>query len=406
MIWGIQITQTSIPDATEQIALPKLVKIDDAKKTTNAVQRGIAAATSATTAYLDVVRDFYWTYSKPQSREEVPTIFLRERKLKVNALINQLKYSLGFTPGTISDATRKAASLLNDLKTSQPNFYNDIAPIASIIQNGLKATDQAVGAVKTVVDKVNNSFFVDDNETLRASNWLKPYRGLYTSEPTGWEFLFPYFDDKFEQHGNQFSETGQGAGIATGFLTQATETIQGIAEFAGFLSSPQNITYIERAKFFNYPTEGDEISFSFPLINTGSVDYNDVINNWQLIFLLLYNNKPGRISPTTIEQPVIYEVEIPGVKFYPFCYISAIDIKFQGSRRELPIQLPIAQEQVGLNAAGSAVDISQQATTKTINTIVPDAYYVTITLKSLLGNTKNFMYHLIDNGEQTRVGTR
>lgn len=403
MIWGVQITQTSIPNATQQIALPKLVKIDDAKKTTNAVQRGIAAATAATTAYLDVVRDFYWTYSKPQSREEVPTIFLRERKLKVNALINQLKYSLGFVTGTVRDDLKGAASLANSTKTTQRSLYNDTV---GVIESALSTADQALGVAEKYVNKFNNLFYADDNETLRASNWLKPYRGLYTSEPTGWEFLFPYFDDKFEQHGNQFSESGQGAGIATGFLTQATDAIAGIAEFAGFLASPQNITYIERAKFFNYPTEGDEITFSFPLINTGSVDYNDVVNNWQLIFLLLYNNKPGRISPTTIEQPVIYEVEIPGVKFYPFCYISAIDIKFQGSRRELPIQLPIAQEQVGLNAAGAAVNISEQATTKTINTIVPDAYYVTITLKSLLGNTKNFMYHLIDNGEQTKVGTR
>lgn len=403
MIWGIQLTQTSIPNAIEQIALPKLVKIDDARKTTNAAQRGIAAAASTSTAYLDVVRDFYWTYSKPQSREEVPSIFLRERKLKVNALINQLKYSLGFFTGLVRDDVRGAANLANSTKTSQPSFYNDVV---GVVTGGLNTADQALATADKYVNKFNDLFFKDENETLRASPWLRPYRGLYTSEPTGWEFLFPYFDDKFEQHGNQFSETGQGAGLATGLLTQASDFLAGISEVAGFLASPQNITYIERAKFFNYPTEGDEITFSFPLINTGSVDYSDVVNNWQLIFLLLYNNKPGRISPTTIEQPVIYEVEIPGVKFYPFCYISGIDIKFQGSRRELPIQLPIAQEQVGFNAGGIATNIGNQATSKTINTIVPDAYYVTITLKSLLGNTKNFMYHLIDNGEQTKVGSR
>jgi hypothetical protein len=72
----------------------------------------------------------------------------------------------------------------------------------------------------------------------------------------------------------------------------------------------------------------------------------------------------------------------------------------------LPITLPYNEQQPGFNSAGTAVTVDNQSSFKTINAIIPDAYLVTITLKSMLGNTKNFMYHLIDRGDRTRVGTR
>lgn len=396
MIWGIQNVQPSVSKASAEIALPKLVKVDSAKSVTSSAKRGVGAAVASTSSYLDVVRDFYWTYSKPGAREEVPTIFLKEKRLKVNALISQLKYTLGFTGGLIQDDIQAVRDIV------QRSFTNDIASVITPVLDGART---AVGTVDKFVQQINDQVFYDDNSTLRSSHWLKPYKGLYVTEPTGWEFNMPYFDDKFETHGNQFSESGT-TNPMSGLIQAATAGLTTIAEIAGTLTQPQNITYIERAKAFNFPTDGDDITVSFPLINTGSVDYNDVINNWQLIFLLLYNNKPGRISPTTIDQPVIYEVEIPGVKFYPYCYISSIDIKFQGARRELPIQIPYSEEQPGFNAAGEAIGVSEATATRTINTIVPDAYYLTINLKSLIGSTKNFMYHMIDNGERTKVGTR
>jgi hypothetical protein len=406
MIWGIQNVQTSVSKAVAEIALPRLVKIDSAKSTTSSPSRGIAAAVASSSSYLDVVRDFYWTYSKQEAREEVPTIFLKEKRLKVNALISQLKYTLGFVGGTIQDDIQKAADLINSNKTTQASYYNDVAGVVVTALGGAKNAVAGATALETKLEKQFGLLsLMDDNDTIKSSHWLQPYKGLYITEPTGWEFNMPYFDDKFETHGNQFSESGT-VNPMSGLIQAATAGLTTIAEIAGTLTQPQNITYIERAKSFNFPTDGDDITIAFPLINTGSVDYNDVINNWQLIFLLLYNNKPGRISPTTVDQPVIYEVEIPGVKFYPYCYISSIDIKFQGARRELPIQIPYSEEQVGFNAAGKAIGVDQAASTRTINTIVPDAYYVTINLKSMVGNTKNFMYHMIDNGDRTKVGTR
>jgi hypothetical protein len=395
MIWGIQSSQPSNVSGSANAVLPDLVPlINNSSSSTGTAARGIAAAAANQATYLDVVKNFYWTYSKPESRDEVPSIYLKEKRLKVNAIVSQLKYSLGFAAAEASDAVSKLNSLITNV--GGKNFFTDIAT---------SLTSGAVEVGQNLSDAISSLIPADDNATLRTSPALRPYRGLYITEPTRWEFLLPYFDDKFETQGNQFSSEGVTNALG-GIIQTGANIATEVAEISRSLLNPTSITYIERAKFFNFPTDGEEITFSFPLINTGSLDYNDVINNWQLIFLLLYNNKPGRLSPTLVEQPVIYEVEIPGVKYLPFCYISTIDIKFQGSRRELPISIPYAEQQSGFNAAGQAIDLQNVTETKTINTIVPDAYLVTITLKSMLGGTKNFMYHMINSGDITTVGTR
>jgi len=398
MIWGIVNTQPEQPGTTSEVTLPTLTRINDGSDATTATGRGIAAAVS-TSSYLDIVKDFYWTYSKPESREEVPVIYLKEKRLKVNALVSQLKYSLGFAAQEASQAVGTLTSFGASL--GLPSLFLDVAGNVGRTVTG--AAQTVSDAIQELLERGGTA--IDNNSTLATSPWLKPYQGLYITEPTNWEFLFPYFDDKFETQGNQFSSEGVTNAMAGVFQAAAGVTME-VAEIAGSINNPTNITYIERAKFFNFPTDGDEISFSFPLINTGSVNYSDVVNNWQLLFLLLYNNKPGRKSATQIDQPVIYEVEIPGVRFLPFCYIASIDIKFQGARRELPISIPYSEQQVGISNTGSVVNVNSISTYKTINTIIPDAYYVTITLKSMLGNTKNFMYHMIDKGDRTRVGVR
>lgn len=391
MIWGISSKQTALNQVGGVIDLPRLEPITDVNNSANQTARGVAAAAVTPSSYLNVVRDFYWTYSKPESRQEVPSIYLKEKRLIVNALVSQLKYSLGFAPDEASAAAAKLQQTATNL-VGQNVFLDTVGALA---QAGISAGSELSSQIGALIPDDNNS-------TIRNSNWLQPYAGLYITEPTSWEFLLPYFDDRAEHQGNIFSTEG-----STNALAGAVQTLGNIAgeiaEVAAAIQNPTGITYIERAKFFNFPTDGEEISFSFPLINTGSLSYDDVINNWQLLFLLVYNNKPGRRSATQIEQPVIYEVEIPGVKFLPYCYMSSIDIKFQGSRRELPISVPFTEQQPVSNGAGGVTNVNIATSSKDIIAIIPDAYFVTITLKSMLGNTKNFMYHMIDSGNRTVV---
>jgi len=352
---------------------------------------------------VDVVSDFYWTYSKLQeSRQEVPKIYLKELKLKANALVSQLKYSYGVTKEGVTAA-------LNALPDEAKNS------IISLLG----------GTVSKAEDYVQSKFpsTVDSNPVYSKNPYLNPYKNLYITEPTGWEFVMPYFQDYNNMQSNTFSTDASNPFV--GILSKAAEGMTDIASTISMLREPTKISFVEKSKFYNYSDEGDEFSFMFPLINTGSVSFNDVIRNWELIFLLLYNNKPSRKNLSIIEPPVLYQVEIPGVKFLPFCYISRISVDFQGSRRELAFNLSYI-ENLNLdeslppktpsggffnnllnrfnNAPSVVRGFVNSQTPRNIKAIIPDAYVINITVKSLITESKNFMYSILNN--ESLVTTR
>lgn len=121
---------------------------------------------------------------------------------------------------------------------------------------------------------------------------------------------------------------------------------------------------------------GRAINFRFPLLNT--MDPQDVSRNWQLIYGLIYQNRPGRVSKSIIDQPVIYEVSIPGVAYMPYAFIQRFSVRFLGSRRLMSIDVPIYDEN------------DNQLTN--ITTTVPDAYEVEITVQGLNDETRNMLY--------------
>jgi len=277
---------------------------------------------------------------------------------------------------------------------------------------------------KTGIGKKTSEFFnqfdaLQDNNDIYDNNpYLRPYRNLYITEPTGWQFVFPYFENYSGLQANAFSDDAPNPFL--GILKKAAEGLTDLASTAAILRGPASISFVEKSKFYSYSTDGEDITFTFPLINTGSVSFEDVIRNWELLFLLLYNNKPARRNTALIDPPNIYQVEIPGVKFLPFCYVSSIAVEFQGTRRELTFDLsyidnlnlesalPTFQGGIG-NAVGGVIrnflnnkvtevkGFFNQPIRKKMTTIIPDAYLVKVTLKSLIADSKNFMYSIINN---------
>lgn len=367
---------------------------------------GIAATTSNSQGgVVNVVKDFYWTYSKlNEGRQEVPRIILNEKRLKSNALISQLKYSFGVSKAGVRQ-------FINNLPTNMSN------PLNSFLKKSITTVRESE-AGQAVTNYVNNLPFLQDNNEVYSSNpYLLPYQNLYITEPTGWTFIMPYFDNYNNAAANTFSND-IGGSTALSFLKQGVDLVTDIADTFSALNNPTQITFVERAKFYNYPTEGEEFSFSFPLINTGSATYEDVIRNWELLFLLLYNNKPSRKNVSVIDPPVIYQIEIPGVKFLPFCYISAITVEFQGSRRELSFDLNV-QDQLNVDVSvpitgptqpGSPQDFivrgfNNNNVFRNITTIIPDAYMVKIAVKSFLPESKNFMYSVLNKKSLVTTNT-
>ena len=228
---------------------------------------------------VDVVKSFYWTSSKlDAARQEVPRIILSEKRLKSNALISQLKYSFGVTRSNV-------AGIVNNLPD---NLSNPLQKWASKTVNAAANTE----AGQAMSDYYNSLDFLQDNNDIYKTNpYLIPYQNLYITEPTGWEFILPYFDNYNNSALNAFSND-MGGSTGLSFLKQGVDIATDIADITSVLRSPTQITFVEKAKFYNYPTEGEEFTFGFPLINTGAATFSDVVRNWQLLFLLLYNNKP------------------------------------------------------------------------------------------------------------------
>jgi hypothetical protein len=367
---------------------------------------------------VNVVRDFYWTYSKPgdTSRAEVPKVILTERRLKTNALVAQLKYSLTNIANPASSIASNAAKTFGAISSVFSDYLGS-GTVSKAITTGINATGSGVGAVAnftagvaTEAANVANSFYNrldigDNNPTVNSNPLLQPYQSLYITEPTNWVYMLPYFTDNQATQGNSFSDTGSPMkGILGGLANAAVEKATGLSENLSTLASPTQVTFVEKTKFFQYDSDGsgaETVDIEFPLINTGSVSYDDVVRNWQLLYLLIYQNRPGKTGINTVDQPVIYQVEIPGTKFFPYCYMQSINIDFVGSRREMPITVPSAA------AITNSTQTSQSVIngTQTINTVIPDAYKVRITLKSLTANTRNFMAYMLSTHNIIETGT-
>jgi hypothetical protein len=380
-LWGFVNNNTGLGSVSQPtLSLPTIKPVSVANSTNTGV--------GATTTQINVVRDFYWTYSKlGEARQEVPRVILTERKLRTNALVSQLKYSLGetFNNSTVTLANIQQFASNNN----QPNISDFIGKLKN-------AAAAAPDQIDTFIGRFTDQFGDDNNPTVNKSKWLEPYRNLYLTDPTGWVYVLPYFDNNYANQANSFSESGKVGGLgdaAAPLLGMVTEA----AEVTASINAPTQITYIEKTKFYNYPTEGEDINIEFPLINTGEVTYDDVIKNWQFLFLLVYQNRPGKTGKNTVDQPVIYQVEIPGTKFFPFCYITAITIDFMGSRREMTINVPTSNSTSSFlgDVAGQFLGYTSGSTP--MKAIIPDAYRVRISLKSMTANTKNFMQHMISN---------
>ena len=222
------------------------------------------------------------------------------------------------------------------------------------------------------------------------SDVLRPYEGLYITEDTKFLYNFPYFSDAQNYVSNFFGDyddvMSRGGLDPIGAASLAEGLREGSSRLSGVVNFDAPGIYIEKPKFFNFKETGEEISFSLPLINTGWATFDDVSRNWQLMYMLAYQNRPNRKTRNLIDPAVIYEIIIPGVRFYPYAYISEMAINFVGARRRMELRVPVAGGQ------------------RTISTIVPDAYVIDIKLTTLVSETQNFLYALLHD-KQDKITT-
>ena len=336
--------------------------------------KGQISGSIYTTSPIDVVSDFQWTKNPKQARDDVPAIFLTEKRISVNSNISNLANSTFAIAGSDTVSTTLAGAVATTFAAARL-FTNPYLIAGSVIAGAVIASTlkETVEFAFDQVQKLTGTALTFDDPIL------KPYNYLYITQPTWFVYKLPYFDNSYVDNSLTFGGADQN------LLGDATNIIGNIAAgLAGGTNIIKPGTYIETSQQFAMADKGRTINIKFPLLNTGSVE--DIQQNWQLLFGLIYQNRPGRETRSIIDLPVIYEVTLPGVVYMPYAYISSLSIKFLGSRRLLKIQPPID----GIPP---------------FDTIIPDAYEVNITIQGLNDETKNFIYTAIAGGSNSRVTT-
>jgi hypothetical protein len=347
---------------------------------------------------IDVVSNFQWTKSPQTARYNTPYITLTEKRLLMNSNIANLANSVFAGAGSIGtllgqqglvqqgidagpESINAAAQALENLPQTISNSSNSIVNNAitqSIVNNQYtKAlTDAASSGLK--------SFAGFYSSYQLGTPVLKPYEFLYGTENTGFQYRLPYFNSEYS---NSISYGQDESNLVSGIKGIVENFAQGAG---GIVNVLQPGTYIEKAKQFSMGDAGRNITVKFPLLNTG--EYKDIVENWQLIFGLIYQNRPGRITRSIIDVPVIYEVYSEGVVYMPFAFINNLTVSFLGSRRVMGINVPIG-------------NIPGETPSTYIQTIIPDAYEVTISLQGMNEESRNFLYTSIKSSRPVTTNT-
>jgi hypothetical protein len=339
---------------------------------------------------VNVVKDFPWSNS-PQNNEsiqDVPEIHMREMSVEFNPFINQLLANLSVINNDTTRGIKGGLHVIDELfssfkskeKVCQGNpgdsaknnpqvadSRNWVGQTLDFLQNTNKALS------KTRLKRFKTKIPINDPDY----DPMAPYERLYETSPTGWKYKFPFFDDKYRSLNNSWGAANrQGPLAAMGDLILPTAQ-----NVANTLNVFEPGVYIEEPSSFAFTGRERSVTLSFPLINTRT--YDEVMRNWQLIFLLTYQNLPNRVSRSIILPPVIYESLVPGVWYSKYSYISNLSIDFIGARRKMDLRLPTITKNVLKDFLIGQTDIS---------TIIPDAYNVTMQIQELFPESQNHMY--------------
>ena len=366
----------------------------------------------ASVQLIDVINDFSWTQTPATGRHEVPFVRMSEYRVEFNSLMQNIKYQLSTfqsVAGQMAQGKGLAASA---------------ATAATTLMRG------ATGLAKTIIpgttDKLQERLTVAGLPTgTTLPNYLNPYYGLYGVQPTGFEYYMPYFNTEWKTVGNKWGEIEGGGVIGT--LTEIFSKEGTASTLLNTALTDENTlgSYIERPQMYTYGGDGPSTNFSIVLSNTNNED--DVIRNWHLAFMLAYQNLPNKTSKVFLEPPVVYEIEVPGQIYYPYAYIDKLQIINRGSSRVMKIPYyNLSNETVPASISAEtdmfrtaerwddfssdtaaksllkkglwrqivgAEQVSGKSQIRLIEAIIPDAYEIQISIKSLLPETKNLLFH-------------
>ena len=322
-------------------------------------------------------------------REYVPVLQLEEYDLTSSSQLNAFKLFLSQTQSQFDIAKINAKTENN---------------IASFIAKGVIPGNGSV-----------DSYVGLNNGTAQPGGFSEsdPYYGMYQGKKTGNMYYLPYLNSQ-----NMTSNLGTWKGIDGSDIASAISKVAG-DKIAGLSFGPKGTNFVsefqklglslsqygdignvtsglagipgvtkETIKTFTPNDTGDTITTTFYLFNTENV--NDLLSNWEFLFWLTYQNLPNRKSLSRMDPPCIYTVTVPGFKRFPVAVINGLKVDNIGTTRLVDI------------TTGEMIPQERAINNKNIK-IIPEAYKVTITIQSLLINSRNLFYY---NYDPTNTGTQ
>jgi hypothetical protein len=300
--------------------------------------------------YVNISKDFDWTLN--DEREEVPRIILKEMTPSSSSLLTRSTYYLSqfedIDFGLINNEPLDSYTGL--YVTDDTGFIYDIPQLGgSYMMTG------------------SNSYGADSGGLGKT---LKGIAGVAGDFAPG-------------KLGKGINAAVKGGGAAIGLAGLAGDLAGGVREAFGGGAG----YYTEQPQFYQHGQGARNYDIKFPLFNTG--DYESMIRNFQVAFMLVYQNLPNRNSKQTIRPPCMYEITVPGISYTPFAYMSKVNVDFLGARREMTIALPFDDPDNYRN----------------IRVTIPEAYEITLSVQELVAHTKNFMFHNVSRKISTGVAS-
>lgn len=321
---------------------------------------------------LDIINDFNWTRSPIDARNDVPQLILREEKILISPMINQIAQNLAITLQKGVRSARRAEQelpegALKQMLSSGRKFTTDqyqkmrAAPDGSIMKNASVAIDSLASGKSGVMSAYDNLYFVED---------------------TGFKYKLPYLESEYKAITNDFvteDSTGVGKPLITTPLRSGSKAMANIATSLNLFEPG---TFIDQPRFYNFGRSGKTYKCRIPLFNTTN-DFQDVINNWQFIYMLIYQNTPNKITRDLMDPPKIYEATIKGVWYNRYTYISSLNVEFLGAQRRMKLQIPFTE---------TDNDGQSQLKYYDFETVIPDAYELSLSVTEIFPETQNMLY--------------
>ena len=282
------------------------------------------------------------------------------------------------------------------------------------IQQGNTQTNtdkKYIGEIMNYVKDTFSNYVKTISNPLRAvsgangeqNHYLQPYSLLYDMTSTGLKYCFPMISNPpVIKASNSYADSQDETSIlsANSLFSKISSFASSIASFNRDLSqfnamlsgttdgSIYERTNVEKAKFFQYPTQTDSYTITFPLFNTVKSSSNSPIwtKNYKFILLFCMRNMIFRKDNTSFFPPLFYDLTIPGVIRQPFTYVESVNVQPQGMVRML-----------------SCTELFSFMGNKKMSVPVPEAWIVTITFKSLIPTSANLVLSALDDSIVTAV---